>query len=80
MPDKESPGGAGTPRGADHEGMHFMARHRILQNALPLEVKRTVLREAEERFLHEIMESDEERQLLLDRIRRLRRTLGMMAG
>ena len=57
--------------------MHFMARHRILQNALPLEVKRTVLREAEERFLHEIMESDEERQMLLDRIRRLRRQLGI---
>ena len=55
--------------------MCFMARHRILQNALPLEVKRTVLREAEERFLHEIMESDEERQMLLDRIKRIRRQL-----
>ena len=32
------------------------------------------LKEAEERFRHELM-SDEERQLLLDRIRRLRRAV-----
>ena len=52
-----------------------MAKKSLLENALPIEVQRTILREAEERFLHEIMESDEERQLLLDRIRRLRRQL-----
>jgi hypothetical protein len=38
------------------------------------EVLRTILREAEARFNHELLD-DEERQLLLDRIRRLRRQL-----
>jgi hypothetical protein len=33
-----------------------------------------ILREAEERYRNELLE-DEERQLLLDRIRRIRRTL-----
>ena len=36
---------------------------------------RKILKEAETRFNNEIMESDEERQLILDRIRRLRRQL-----
>ena len=49
-----------------------MARHRILAKGLRDEVKRTVLREAQARYLHELMD-DEERQLLLDRIKRLRR-------
>jgi len=35
-----------------------------------------VLREAVDRFNHELM-SDEERQLLLDRIKRIRRQLGL---
>ena len=35
---------------------------------------RTILREAVERFNHELMD-DEERQLLLDRIKRLRRRI-----
>jgi predicted Fe-S protein YdhL (DUF1289 family) len=35
-------------------------------------VRRTILREAVERFNHELLD-DEERQLLLDRIKRLRR-------
>ena len=56
-------------------GGRSMAKKSLLENALPIEVQRTILREAEERFLHEIIESDEERQLLLDRIRRLRRQL-----
>jgi hypothetical protein len=38
------------------------------------EVLRTILREAEARFNHELLD-DEERQLLLVRIRRLRRRL-----
>ena len=37
---------------------------------------RTILREATERYNRELMD-DEERQLLLDRIRRLRRQLGL---
>ena len=40
--------------------------------------RRTILREAEDRYRNELM-SDEERQLLLDRIKRLRRTLGVLA-
>ena len=38
------------------------------------ELLRTVLREATHRFNHELLD-DEERQLLLDRIRRIRRQL-----
>ncbi len=49
-----------------------MAEHRILRGAVRDEVKRTILREATQRFNHELMD-DEERQLLLDRIKRLRR-------
>lgn len=51
-----------------------MARKSVLQDAVPNEVRRTILREAEDRFLNELMD-DEERMLLLDRIRRLRRQL-----
>ncbi len=52
----------------------LMAEQKILRGALRDEVKRTVLREAQERYLHELLE-DEERMLLLDRIRRLRKAL-----
>ena len=55
-----------------------MAKERILQYAVSNEVWRTILREAEDRYRHELMD-EEERQLLLDRIRRLRRTLGIFA-
>jgi len=51
-----------------------MSKHRILQKGLKDEVKRTVLREAEARYRHELL-PDEERMLLLDRIRRLRKAL-----
>ena len=40
------------------------------------ELLRTILREATHRFNHELMD-DEERQLLLVRIKRLRRQLGI---
>jgi hypothetical protein len=49
-----------------------MAETRILRQAVRDEVRRTILREAVERFNHELLD-DEERQLLLDRIKRLRR-------
>jgi hypothetical protein len=53
-----------------------MAETRILRGALrdevSDEVKRTVLREAQARYRNELV-GDEERQLLLDRIKRLRR-------
>ena len=55
-----------------------MAKERILQDAVPNEVRRTILRETEDRYRNELM-SDKERQLLLDRIKRLRRTLGVLA-
>ena len=43
------------------------------------ERRRMILREAEVRYNHELMD-DEKRQLLWDRIRRLRRSLGIMVG
>jgi len=51
-----------------------MAKDRILQDAVSNEVWRTVLREAEDRYRNELM-SNEERQLLLNRIKRLQREL-----
>jgi hypothetical protein len=42
------------------------------------EVLRVILREALNRYRNELL-GDEERQLLLDRIRRLRRSLGIVA-
>ena len=53
-----------------------MAKRSVLQDAVPNEVRRIVLREVEERYQNELM-SDEERQLLLDRIRRIRKQLGL---
>ena len=50
-----------------------MASHRILdRGAVRDETRRTILREAEARYRNELLD-DEERQLLLDRIRRLRK-------
>ena len=46
-----------------------------LENAERAEALRTVLREAVHRFNNELMD-DEERMLLLDRIKRLRKALG----
>ena len=48
---------------------------RILENAERDEARRTILREAVSRFNNELMD-DEERMLLLDRIKRLRKALG----
>jgi hypothetical protein len=50
---------------------------RIPPNALPDEVLRTILREALDRYRKELL--DDERLLLLDRIRRLRWSLGIGA-
>jgi hypothetical protein len=49
-----------------------MTKQRILQTAVPNELRRTVLREAEQRYRNELLD-DDERQLLLDRIQRIRR-------
>jgi hypothetical protein len=51
-----------------------MTKQRILQTAVPNEVRRTVLRDAEQRYRNELLD-DDERQLLLVRIQRLRRKL-----
>ena len=51
-----------------------MVDHRILRRARRDEVKRTILREAEARYRHELLD-DEERLLLLERVLRLRRDL-----
>jgi hypothetical protein len=52
----------------------MVSKERILCKGFRDEVKRTVLREATQRFNNELMD-DEERQLLLDRIKRLRKAL-----
>ena len=59
-----------TPRPGPRRDI-FMARHRIPRHAIRDEVMRAILREAEARYQHELMD-DEERMLLLDRIKRLR--------
>ena len=46
-------------------------------SVLKAERLRTILREATERYNRELLD-DEERQLLLDRIRRIRRQLGLV--
>jgi hypothetical protein len=55
---------------------HLMASTTIQERSLSDEVRRAVLREALERYRCELL-GDEERQLLLDRIKRLRRALGL---
>jgi hypothetical protein len=45
-----------------------------VQNAVPNELLRTILREALDRYRNELLH-DGERQLLLDRIKRIRRQL-----
>lgn len=57
----------------------MVSKTRILRQSLRDEVKRTILREATQRFNHELMD-DEERQLLLDRIKRLRKALVLPRG
>ena len=51
-----------------------MAKKSVLKTALTDEVKRTILRESLDRYRNELL-GDEERMLLLDRIKRLRRQL-----
>ena len=63
--------------GARTTGRQPYGQKSLLENALSDEARRTVLREAEDRYRNELM-SDEERQMLLDRIKRLRRQLGLV--
>ena len=62
-----------APRGPDQGGVSLI-KDSVSKNALTDEVKRTVLREAEDRYRNEIA-SDEERMLLQDRIKHIRRQL-----
>ncbi len=50
----------------------MVSKERILRQGLSDEVKRTILREGLDRYRHELLD-DEERLLLLERIKRLRR-------
>ena len=63
------PAGVSAPRGPDQEEVLLITTKDTANEQL-----RTILREAIERFNNELMD-DEERMLLLDRIRRLRRKL-----
>jgi hypothetical protein len=54
-----------------------MATHRILKDATGDEVRRTILRESLARYRNELMD-DEERMLLVDRIKRLCRELKLV--
>jgi hypothetical protein len=54
-----------------------MDKGRILRRALSDEAKRTILRESLACYRNELMD-DEERMLLLDRIRRIRRQLRLV--
>jgi len=56
-----------------------MAKQSLLENSLTDEARRAVLREATRRFNNELLD-DEERQELLDRIKRLRRQLRLAEG
>ena len=53
-----------------------MAKKSLLDDTVRDEVRRTVLHEAEERYRHELLHH-EERMQLQDRIKRLRRRLGI---
>jgi hypothetical protein len=66
--------GNGAPQGPDHGGECSM----ITSSVLRQEVLRTVLREALNRYRNELLD-DGERQLFLDRTKRLRRQLEIRA-
>ena len=57
----------------------MVSNTRILRQGLRDEPRRTILREAETRYRNELT-GDEERQLLLDRIKRLRKALAWAEG
>jgi Lhr-like helicase len=67
--------GATSEDPAQREGVS-MDTKTILENAERDEARRTILREAIDRFNHELMD-DEERMLLLDRIKKLRIRLAL---
>ncbi len=58
------------------KGVSPMDTTRILENAERDEARRTILREAVDRYNNELMD-DEERLILLERIKRLRKALAL---
>jgi len=62
--------------GPDHRGASLWSDTGYSAKAIRDEVRRTVLREAEERYRNELLEV-EECMLLLDRVRKLRREFGL---
>jgi hypothetical protein len=58
------------------KGVDPMARRSLLRNAVRDETRRTILREALSRYRSELLDT-EERLELEDRIRKLRRRLGL---
>jgi hypothetical protein len=74
---KKGPGGAGNTPEPGPQGGNPMAKERILQSAVSNEVRRKIFREFLNLYRNELMD-DEERQLLADRIKGLRRQLGLV--
>jgi hypothetical protein len=62
------------PEARTTKELDFMAETRIPRKHYRDETRRTILRESTQRFNNELLD-DEERQLLLDRIKRLRKAL-----
>ena len=58
------------------EAKAVVSKRRILRGAVRDEVRRPILHEALARYQHELV-PDEERQLLRDRVLRLKRELGL---
>jgi hypothetical protein len=53
----------------------MVSKESLLRRGLCDEIKRAVLKEAEQRYLNELLD-DEERQVVRDRVLKLRRELG----
>ncbi len=64
-----------TPRSPDQEEM-LLIKQSLQRNAVKDELKRTVLREAQDRYLRAVM-NDDERLVVIERIKRLRLDLGL---
>jgi hypothetical protein len=69
-----APAVSATPRGPAHSIRGAMDGKRILKNAGRDEVRCTIFRESLARYRNELMD-DEERQLLRDRVLKLKREL-----
>jgi hypothetical protein len=74
--DKETAPAAVThPEAPDQEEL-LLIKQSLQRNAVKDELKRTVLREAQDRYLRAVM-NDDERLVVIERIKRLRLDLGL---